>query len=86
MQIQKLDTIIINICILINIYSIYILFKEVTCVKKEITNISTNIERLLNSNVRPTPMTEQHKTSHVSSGETTMIKVVDKERSPDANV
>ena len=39
-----MDTIIINICILINIYSIYLLFKEVTCVKAELMKITSHME------------------------------------------
>ena len=43
MQIQKLDTIIMNICILINIYSIYLLYKEVFNVKLQLDDIACKL-------------------------------------------
>ena len=44
MQIQKLDTIIMNICILINIYSIYLLYKEVLNVKLQLDDIASKLD------------------------------------------
>lgn len=44
MQIQKLDTIIMNICILINIYSIYLLYKELLNVKLQLDNIANKLD------------------------------------------
>ena len=55
MQIQKLDTIIMNICILINIYSIYLLYKEVLNVKLQLDDIASKLDA---PKTMETPITE----------------------------
>lgn len=87
-MIKNIDTILTNLCIMINIFAVYLMYKDVMCIREELKTMNASIEQLTNGKKvtescdKVTEVIKPFKQADSKSGETKPVATEQDEKTP----